>query len=339
MKSKKFNWIKITNQNKDWLIKRACANTRKFLEAALKLGYKVEYLSYFFTLRITHKGVTKNIVNVATSLNNQSAYRLANNKFLTDSVWQQNGVYCSNFSLITKKMLAENKLDLQGLKYPLVIKPAKDTTHGEMVVTNIVSAIELKKYAKKILKKHQAALVEEFHKDLFEYRILVYKSKIMAVAKKVPANVTGNGKDNIKALIVKKNIVRQKFRKHNLMPIKIDDDLKKKLKEQKLTLSSKLKKGQNIQLKNVGNLCAGGEVLTINNIHPLVEKMALKAARVLDLDLVGLDLLAKDVTKPLKKGRDIFLEANETPGINLHFDWEKKEMPPIAEKIMKELFK
>ena len=161
----------------------------------------------------------------------------------------------------------------------------------------------------------------------------------MAVAKKIPANVTGNGKDNIRTLIEKKNIIRRKFRKHNLMPIKIDDDLKKKLKERNLTLSSKPKKGQNIKLKNVGNLCAGGEVLTINNIHPQVEKMAIKAAKVLDLDLVGLDLLAKDVSKPLKRGRDVFLEANETPGLNLHFDWEKKEMPPIAEKIMRELFK
>ncbi|MBU0731418.1 hypothetical protein KKC88_00890 [Patescibacteria group bacterium] len=339
MREKKFQWVRITKQNKGIVLKTACANTIKFVEAGLKLGYRLEYLKYYRSLRATYKGKIKYIVNVCTPINNQAAYRVANNKFITDSIWEINNVPHANFALISRSDFKKNKINISGLKFPLVVKPASDTTHGELVITNIKNKTELKKYLKKVLTFFSSALVEEFHGGLKEYRILVLKGKILGIGEKMPANVTGNGKDSIKKLIEEKNKGRKRFEIHNLMPICLDEDLKKNLKEQKISLASIPEKGELIILKNVGNLCAGGEVRTIRKIHPQVKEICLKAAKVLDIEICGLDLLAMDISKPLKKGRDIFIEANETPGINLHFDWEKKIMPPIAEKIMKEIFK
>lgn len=334
MKKKNPRWIKADRKSLDEL----GPNMRKFAEAGLESGYRIKIFPHFHGIRISNGRRTVNMVNVSSPINNQGAHMLGNNKALTSSVWKENGVYCPDFSTLTKKEFRNGGAGGSGLEYPLVIKPITGIK-GEGVVTEILNRRELDMFLRAFFKKRNEVMIEEFHDGLHEFRLLVMKGKILDVVQKLPANVTGNGRDPIKKLIAAKNGERKKYAIHNLAPIRIDGDLKQKLRNQGIDLSYVPGPGENIALKNIANLSAGGEVRKIKRIHPQVRKMALKAAKVLDLDLCGLDLLSLDIGGPLRKGRDVFIEANETPGINLHFDWEKKEMPPIAEKIMREIFK
>ena len=337
MQKKELNWVKLTPKNKNSYFKKLEANRRQYVEAGLELGYKVELLSYFQAIRFSQKGKNAYLVVGALPINNISAYRVGNNKYITYSLWNDYNVYCPKFKLVTKKELSKSKDYKKGLKFPIVVKPVKGV-QGKDVITNINTKKELQKYIKKILNKEKEVLIEEYHPELKEYRITIFKGKIIAVAYKKPAYIIGNGKNSINKLIQKKNRERKRYMNYNLKPIKLDKDLKKKLKDQKLTLGSIPEKGEHIQLKNLGNLSIGGEMVKVKKIHPSVSKMALKAVKLLDLDYCGLDLLAKDISKPLKKGRDIFIEGNEIPGMNLHFDWDTKEMSQIALKIMKHIY-
>ena len=329
-----FDWKIITKNNIKRVCKDTTSNRLKYIEAGLELGYKIEAINEFLAVKFSYKNKVAYLINGAWSFNGLSACRVASNKYLTNTIWKEYSIYCPNFWLARK--MSDIK---KNPSFPLVAKPARDTIRAEMVITDIRTKKELRSSLEKIIKKHDYALVEDFHKDLNEYRILIFRNQILAVSQKKPPYVLGNGKSKIIDLINILNRNRKKYEKHNIRPVIIDANMKRKLKRQNLSLRSVLVKGQEVALRDIGNLASGGETYAITNIHPSVRKMALKAAQVLDLRYCGLDLLAKDISKPLKKSRDVFIEANEIPGINLHFDWDKKEMPPIAEKIMKQLFK
>ncbi|MBU0671060.1 hypothetical protein KKF29_02775, partial [Patescibacteria group bacterium] len=322
-------WKKINNSNLRE-INLFATNSEKYAKAAMGLGAKIEYENIFNTLSITYKNKTEFIIDVTTSLNSQAAYRLVGNKYLTHSIWKKKGINCPDFEIIKKSEYKKRGFVFPKVNYPTVIKPARDSMHGEMVVTNINSRKQLEIYIKNIFSKYSEALIESYHANLNEYRILILKKKIIGISRKIPANIIGDGQKNIKELIKEKNILRSEYSEYHYAPIKVDEELKKTLNEQKLKLTSVPKKGKFVQLKNVANLSAGGETVIERKIHPSVKKLALKATEVLDIDFCGLDLLAKDITKPLKKGRDVFIEANASPGLNLHFDFQKKKIIGIS---------
>lgn len=235
----------------------------------------------------------------------------------------------------TKKMLEEAKLpvpkgvivydaeelleEIKSMQFPLVTKPL-DGNHGRGVTTEINSiekAVHGLQVAQKISK---AVIVEEFIKG-DDHRFLVINYKLVAVAKRTPAHVVGDGKSTIDQLIEKENQHpdRGTSQEHPLALIKVDDVTKKIMASKGVTTETVLPDGEIFYLKEIANISAGGTSTDVTDIvHPENVFMAEHIAKLFNLNICGIDILTTDVSQPLTKNTGAIIEVNAGPGIRMH---------------------
>ena len=205
------------------------------------------------------------------------------------------------------------------LKYPLVIKPI-DGNHGRGVTTNIMNweqALEGFHMAKKI---SNAVIVEQYITG-DDYRILLINYKLVAAAKRLPAQITGDGVLNIDALIKKTNADPKRGYGHEkvLTYITVDDITLKLLELKGYTLDSVLAKGEVLVVKDTANLSTGGTSVDVTDIvHPHTVFMAERISRIVGLDICGIDFLTKDISKPVSEVGGAVIEVNAGPGFRMH---------------------
>jgi cyanophycin synthetase len=150
---------------------------------------------------------------------------------------------------------------------------------------------------------------------------LVIDYKFVAGARRTPAMVTGDGKHTIQQLI---DIVNQDPRRgygHEkvLTSIKVDDDTLSILQEKGFTTDSILKKDEELHLKRTANLSTGGTSTDVTEIvHPYNVFMAERIARIIGLDICGIDIMTPDIKVPLYENGGAVLEVNAGPGFRMH---------------------
>ena len=205
------------------------------------------------------------------------------------------------------------------LKFPLVIKPI-DGNHGRGVTTNITNweqALEGFQMAKKI---SNAVIVEQYITG-DDYRILLINYKLVAAAKRLPAQIVGDGVLSIDALIKKTNADPRRGYGHEkvLTYITIDDITLKLLELKGYTLDSVLAKGEVLVVKDTANLSTGGTSVDVTDIvHPHTVFMAERISRIVGLDICGIDFLTKDISKPVSEVGGAVIEVNAGPGFRMH---------------------
>lgn len=255
----------------------------------------------------------------------------------------------------TKKMLEDAKLPvpkgvmvydeeelleaIRDMQFPLVTKPL-DGNHGRGVTTNI-NSVEKAVYGLKVAQKiSRAVIVEEFIAGE-DHRFLVINYKLVAVAKRTPAHVTGNGKSTIAQLIEEENKHphRGSSQDHPLALIKIDDVTKKILADRSLTLDSVLPDKEILYLKETANISAGGTSTDVTDlVHPENAFMAEHIAKLFSLNICGIDILTTDVSVPLTKKTGAIIEVNAGPGIRMHTDPTEGIPRNVAKPIIDMLF-
>ncbi|MFH1537264.1 MAG: hypothetical protein ABID45_04705 [Patescibacteria group bacterium] len=310
------------------------------VDAAKRQGAKIKVVSppaTFWTIKGKKKWL---FCGVYTPLNKLPGGKIADNKKWTKRVWLASGLPVAKDFIVTEKNYIERIRD-NKISFPLVVKPMADSLKGYGVVTNIRSKKDLEKICQKLFKKnHPRLIIEEFYQNLIDYRVLVLNGKVIATSKRIPPYVVGDGKSTIKKLISEKNKIRKEFKEAELGAIKMDDEFRISLKNQKMTLNTVPKKNKYVKLKNVCNQGSGGEVEdATNDICKFNRKLAIKAAEALDLKLAGVDFLCKDISKPLKKRKGILLEVNEHPDLSLHIFPQKGKPRMVADQIIKEVLK
>lgn len=207
-----------------------------------------------------------------------------------------------------------NKLD-----YPLVIKPLNGN-QGKGATINITTwtaAHAAFLYAQTISK---TVLVERYTKGS-DFRILLVDYKIVAAAKRNPAHVIGDGIKSVKELIDTENLNSERGVGHtkNLTQITIDQDSHNMLLRQNITLESIVEKGKTVILKSTANLSTGGTAEDVTDtIHPENIKLAERAARIMGLNICGLDLIVDNLEEPISKNKGVIIEVNAAPGFRMH---------------------
>jgi cyanophycin synthetase len=208
---------------------------------------------------------------------------------------------------------------MQKLGFPLVIKPINGN-HGRGITTNIQdkeTALLAFSQAKKV---SNSVIVERFITG-FDYRILVVNYKLVAAAKRTPAHVVGDGISTIQQLIdeVNKDPRRGYGHEKILTQIDVDAITQKILDEKGLTLESVLEKDQTLYVKDTANLSTGGTAEDVTDIvHPYNVFMAERIAKIVGLDICGIDIMTTDITQPLPDTRGAVLEVNAAPGFRMH---------------------
>lgn len=208
---------------------------------------------------------------------------------------------------------------IDRIGFPIVIKPVGGN-HGRgatINITNLENAIEALANAKRI---SRGVIVERFITGL-DHRLLVIDYKFVAGAKRTPAMVAGDGKHSVKELIDIVNSDPRRGYGHEkvLTMIKVDDTTLTMLEEKGLTLDSVIPKGQELHLKRTANLSTGGTSTDVTDIvHPYNVFMAERIARIIGLDICGIDIMTSDISQPLIETGGAVLEVNAGPGFRMH---------------------
>ena len=197
------------------------------------------------------------------------------------------------------RTLEEAREAAEEIGYPVVIKPVNGN-QGKGVSLNIQTPDEIKNAFEIASKFTENILVEEYINGN-DYRVLIVGDQVTAVSLRIPANITGDGIHTIAELVELKNRDQRRGEGHErpLTKIKIDEISMTILKKQGYTPESVPKKGIRVYLKENGNLSTGGEAIDYTDrIHPYNQEIAIRAARIIGLDIAGIDII-KSISKPL----------------------------------------
>lgn len=224
---------------------------------------------------------------------------------------------------VAKGSICVDEEDLENtikkIGYPIVIKPL-DGNHGKgasINVTNWEDAVDGLAYAKKYSRR---VIVEKFITG-FDFRVLVINNQIIAAAQRVPAHVVGDGKNSITWLIdeINKDPRRGYGHENVLTEITVDRDTEELLEKMNYSLETIPTLGEIVYLKSTANLSTGGTSIDVTDMmHPENIFMAERISRVIGLDICGVDIMAQNLTEPLKENGGVILEVNAAPGFRMH---------------------
>ncbi|MFU8839323.1 MAG: N-acetylglutaminylglutamine synthetase [Nitriliruptoraceae bacterium] len=208
----------------------------------------------------------------------------------------------------------------------IVVKPARGE-QGQGISVGIRSEEEL---------VHAIALAERFCPDVVlerfvpgdDLRIVVIDHEVVAAAIRLPARVTGTGRHTIAELIAATSR-RRAAATGGESTIPLDEETTRTVEDAGHDLEDVLPAGVELTVRRTANLHTGGTIHDVTEgLHPELAAAAVRASEVLDIPVVGLDLLVPDVTRP----EHVFIEANERPGLANH------EPQPTAERFVDLLF-
>lgn len=208
---------------------------------------------------------------------------------------------------------------IKKIGFPIVIKPL-DGNHGKGASINVKNMEDAKaglEYAKKYSRR---VIVEKFITG-FDFRVLIIDNKLVAAAKREPAHVKGDGKQTIQQLIDETNKDPRRGYGHEnvLTQIDVDRDTLDLLEKLNYTLETVPRKDEVVYLKSTANLSTGGTSVDVTDMmHPKNIFLCERISRVIGLDICGVDIMAENLTQPLKENGGCILEVNAAPGFRMH---------------------
>jgi cyanophycin synthetase len=223
--------------------------------------------------------------------------------------------------------------------YPLVIKPI-DGNHGKGNTTNITTWEQAVKALEAAQHYGRSAIVERFITG-YDFRCLVINYKFICAALRTPASVVGDGVHNIQWLIEETNKDPRRGYGHEkvLTQITIDQFTQKMLDDAGYTLETVPRKGERVLLKPTANLSTGGTSTDVTDeVHPANVFMFERIAKIIGLDICGIDVMANDLRTPVSENGGAILEVNAAPGFRMHIDPSEGLPRNVAEPVVDMLF-
>ncbi|WP_035724436.1 cyanophycin synthetase [Fodinicurvata fenggangensis] len=223
--------------------------------------------------------------------------------------------------------------------YPLAVKPLVGN-HGRGVTTNINDEDELREAYQAATLRHDSVVVEQFIRGE-DHRILVIDGKLIAAARRRPAHVTGDGESTLKELVDTENQDPRRGVGHEnlLTRIEIDVQTERLIGQAGLSLDSIIPEGEVVFLKSTANLSTGGTATDLtDDVHPEVAYAAERISRLIGLDIIGIDLLAETLTRPLEEQSAGVVEVNAGPGFRMHISPTHGQGRDVGQHVVDMLF-
>ncbi|HEY0098723.1 MAG TPA: cyanophycin synthetase [Pyrinomonadaceae bacterium] len=276
-------WFRV---NSDSLVQLGYGKNRKFIQAAM------------------------------TSATGGIAVEIAGDKELTKTILEQADLPVPRGRVV--ETADEAIAVLSDFAAPVVVKPM-DGHQGKGVSLNLTTPIEVFE-AFKIAQAYSHDVLIEEQLVGRDYRVLVVNGKLVAASERLPCHVVGDGEHTLAGLIelVNQDPLRGEGHDKVLTQIKVDEVMLSSLLKRGLSLESIPAAGELVLLRETANLSTGGTATDVTDlVHPETRRACERAARIVGLDICGLDLVAADISQPLQKG-DGFIEANAAPGLRMH---------------------
>ncbi len=225
----------------------------------------------------------------------------------------------------------------QDIGLPVVVKPS-DGNHGRGVTLDLRKEEDIKAAYHVAYPEGSDVMVERFIPGS-EHRLLVVAGKVVAAARGEVVSITGNGRDTVRSLIDSQlnSDPRRGYEEEyplEIIDVATDAKVQLELQRQDLAPESVPEHGRQVVVQRNGNVA----VDCTDEIHPEVAYIAQLAAKVVGLDIAGIDLVAQDIGRPLHAQSGAIVEVNAGPGLLMHLKPAVGAPRPVGQAIAEHLF-
>lgn len=276
-----------------------------------------------------------------TSKDSYSTVLVMENKVVTKEVLKENEVRVpsgENYNSVEEAMKFYDKFENKKI----VIKP-KSTNFGIgiSIFKDGFNKDDFRRALEIAFDNDNTVLVEEFI-DGKEYRFLVIDDEVVGILHRVPANVCGNGVNNISELVKEKNkdSLRGKGYKTPLEKISLGEIEEMFLKAQGKDFTYVPNKDEIVYLRENSNVSTGGDSIDYTDkIDESYKEMAIKAAKAVGASICGVDMMITNINEKISKDNYGIIELNFNPAIHIHCYPYKGKNRNVGEKVLNLLFR
>jgi len=292
-------------------------STRSLVEEAKRRGIPTMRLNERSLVQLGWGIHQQRIQATVTSRTHHIAVEIAQDKQLTNSLLERAGLPVPRHERV--RSADDAALAASRIGYPVVVKPM-DLSHGRGVALNLMDEAQVRDAYEKAYDLSSYVLVEGYCKGN-DHRVLVIDGQVCAVAERVPGHVVGDGTRTIAELLAIVNADPRRGVGHEkvLTRIEIDHQAERLLTLAGYTLTTVLKAGEIFMLRSTGNLSTGGTAVDKTDvIHPDNAEIACRAAKVIGLDVCGIDVICEDISRSVREQGGVIVEVNAAPGFRMH---------------------
>jgi cyanophycin synthetase len=274
-----------------------------------------------------------------TSRTSAIAVDVASDKSLTNRLLDSAGLPVPKAEVVEDEEAAVAAASRVG--YPCVVKPL-DGNHGRGVHLDLRNADAVRAAFPEALKQSRNGdVVVESYITGNDYRCLVIGGKVAAIAERVPASVVADAEHTVRQLVEIANADPRRGIGHEkvLTRIRIDGAAEELVRAQGFELDDVPPEGKRVKLALTGNMSTGGTSIdrTIE-AHPDNVEIAETAARIVGLDVAGIDFICPDIATPVRETGGGIVEVNAAPGFRMHTHPTEGEPQYVAKPVIDSLF-
>jgi cyanophycin synthetase len=292
-------------------------STWAIVEEARRRGIPVRRLN---SRSLVQLGLGRNLRRIQATLTDHTsaiAIEIAQDKDDTKRVLEAIGLPVPHGDVAAT---AEEAVGLaQEIGFPVILKPL-DLSHGRGISPRLTDEAAVRDAWVRGSQYTDRLIVEQFAEGR-DHRVLVIGGKVVAVAERVPAHVTGDGTHSVRELIDLANQDPRRGIGHTkvLTRLACDETTVEFLARSGLTLESVPKDGEMVCLRATANLSTGGTSIDrTDEIHPSNVTACEMAAGVVGLDIAGIDVITPDISVPFRENGAAIIEVNAAPGVRMH---------------------
>ena len=296
-------------------------------------------LNKYSLVQFGHGKHQQRIQATITSQTNHIAVEISCDKEDTHNLLNDLGLPVPRQQMI--RTAAQAVAAAKRIGFPVVVKPL-NANHGRGVSINLATdeAVETAFAVAKAEGTSRSVLVESYLTGM-DHRMLVVNGELVAVAKRVPGHITGDGKHTVSELI---DIVNEDPRRgvgHEkvLTQLRLDDQAGRLLENAGYAPESVLATDEILYLRDTANLSTGGTAIDMTDqVHPDNREMAVRAITAVGLDVGGVDFLTSDITQSYKDVGGGIVEVNAAPGFRMHVAPSEGQSRDVSGKVIDMLF-
>jgi cyanophycin synthetase len=314
-------------------------STQAIIDEALSRDIPWIRLNEYSLVQLGQGTYQQRVRATMTSRTSALAVDIAGDKKMTNGLLASAGLPVPRSELVRT---ANDAVEVaEHIGFPVVTKPI-DGNHGRGVGLDLRTQRAVRAGFNRALKesRHGNVVVESFVTGN-DYRVLVIGGRMVAIAERVPAHVLGDGRRTIQELVEKANQDPRRGIGHEkvLTRIRIDDAATALVKKQGYALDDVPPKGARVLLAETANMSTGGISIDRTwDAHEDNVEIAEEAARVVGLDVAGIDFLAPDISEPVRETGGAIVEVNAAPGFRMHTHPTEGEPQYVAKHVVDGLF-